>query len=68
MEAKTKTAYQIAKGITWLPDIGGVSLQNLPPLHKRLAILETLSHLEFMRANGEVDKFSTDGVIYYQRR
>ena len=68
MEAKTKTAYQIAKGITWLPDIGGVSLQNLPPLHKRLAILETLSHLEFMRANGEVDKFSADGVIYYRRR
>ena len=68
MEAKAKTAYQIAKGITWLPDIGGVSLQNLPPLHKRLAILETLSHLEFMRANGEVDKFSADGVIYYRRR
>lgn len=66
LEAKQKTAYQISNEISWISDINGVSWQSLTPLHKRLAILETLAHLELMRFNGEVDKFAKDSIVYYQ--
>ena len=66
IKAKPKTAYQISTEITWMSDINGVSWQNLAPLDKRLAILETLAHLESMRVDGKVDKFFSDGIIYYQ--
>ena len=67
IKAEAKTAYQIAKAIIWLAAIGGVGLQDLPPLHQRLAMLETLSHLEAMRFKGRLDKFSREGIIYYQQ-
>jgi len=68
MKAEPQTAYQIAKGITWLASIGGVSWQSLSPLNKRLAVLETLAHIESMRAdNGIVRKFPRNSMIYYQR-
>jgi len=46
--------------------INGVGWQNLASWDKRLAILETLAHLESMRVDGKVDKFFRDGIIYYQ--
>jgi len=66
LKAKPKTTYQISTEITWIPEMGGVSWQNLAPLDKRLAVLETLAHLESMRVDGKVDKFFRDGTIYYQ--
>lgn len=66
LQAEQKTAYQISNEITWLSDTNGVSWQSLSPLDKRLAILETLAHLELMRFGREVDKFFKDDTIYYQ--
>ena len=66
LQTEQKTAYQISNEITWMSDTNGVSWQTLTPLHKRLAILETLAHLESMRFGGEVDKFAQDNTIYYQ--
>jgi hypothetical protein len=50
-----------------MPELGGVSFQNLAPLNKRMAISETLAHLEAMRVDGRVDKSSRDSIIYYRR-
>jgi glyoxylase-like metal-dependent hydrolase (beta-lactamase superfamily II) len=66
IKAKAKTAYQISLEIIWMPELGGVRGQDLAPLDRRMAVLETLAHLESMRADGEVDKFSQNGIIYYQ--
>ncbi|MFC1908851.1 MBL fold metallo-hydrolase [Chloroflexota bacterium] len=60
--AEPKTAYQTAREINWH---GKTSWQNLPPLHKRLAIMETLSHLEAMRIEDKLDSFSHNSIIYY---
>jgi len=65
LNANPKTAYQIATEITWMSDTNGVSWDKLSSWDKRMAILETLSHLEAMRATGEVDKFTRDDIIYY---
>jgi len=64
--AKPKTAYQISTEITWMSDKRGVGWQNLAPLDKRFAILETLAHLELMRAQGRVKKLLGDDTTYYQ--
>ena len=66
IKAKPKTAYQIATEITWVPNIPDVGWQELGPLDKRLAVLETAAHLASMRVDGKTSKFTRDGVIYYQ--
>ena len=67
IKAEPKTTYQIAKGITWLSDLNGVGWQSLSPRDKRLAVLETLAHLESMKISGKIDKFLKDSIIYYQQ-
>lgn len=61
-----KTAYEISKEITWMPELGGVSFQDLAFWDKRMAVTETLAHLEAMRFDGKVDKFTRDSTIYYR--
>jgi hypothetical protein len=46
-------------------DVNGVGWDKLGLWDKRIAILETLSHLEAMRARGKLDKFTKDDIIYY---
>ena len=46
----------------WKSHINGVGLQELTSLDKRLAVLETLAHLEEMRAAGRVSKFIRDDI------
>ena len=60
IEAEPKTAYQIATELTW-----SASWQSLDKWNKRLAVLETVAHLESMRLVGEIDKFSRDSKVYY---
>ena len=47
--------------------LGGFHFKELAPLDKRLAVLETLAHLEAMRIDGRVEKLTEDSIIYYQR-
>jgi glyoxylase-like metal-dependent hydrolase (beta-lactamase superfamily II) len=62
---RTKTAYQIAQKITWGDNNGW---QDLPPFHQRMAIFETLAHLEMMAADNRIDKLPRDGIIYYGQK
>ena len=66
LKAKPKTAYQIATEITWMSNTNGVGWVKLDAWNKRMAVSETLSHLEAMKANKEVDKFVRDDIIYYR--
>lgn len=60
---QAKTAYQIAATIPW--ETMGVAWADLPALHKRNAVTETLAHLESMRAEGLLAKTLKDGVVWY---
>lgn len=64
--AEPKTAYQIAIKITWVPHIPDVGWQELGPLDKRLAVLETIAHLKSMRVNQKINESTRDGIIHYQ--
>ena len=67
IHTRPQTAYHISTKITWMPTMGGVPFKNLAPRDKRMAVSETLAHLETMRVDGRVDKSPRDGIIYYRR-
>jgi glyoxylase-like metal-dependent hydrolase (beta-lactamase superfamily II) len=63
--SRTRTPYQIAQKITWADNSGW---EALPPFHQRMAIFETLAHLEMMAAENRVDKLPRRGIIYYGQK
>jgi len=67
LETEPKTAYQISQRITWMPELGGAQFKDLAPGDQRMAVSETLAHLEAMRVDGRVIKLPGDGIIHYQR-
>jgi len=62
---KPKTAYQISLAMSWLPDTNEVGWHNLSQWEKRFAVLETVAHLESIRASGKVNRASENSAIYY---
>jgi glyoxylase-like metal-dependent hydrolase (beta-lactamase superfamily II) len=58
-----KTAYQVASLISW--STGKVTWDNLPPLSKRMAVTETLAHLELLAARETLEKDMRQGVVWY---
>ena len=67
LDSAAKTAFQLATEITWLHDVNGVGWYKLGSWDKRMAILETVAHLEAMRAGGALEKFNRDDVLYYRQ-
>jgi glyoxylase-like metal-dependent hydrolase (beta-lactamase superfamily II) len=65
LEFGAKTAYKIAQEISWSNNSGW---NDLPPFHQRMAVFETLAHLEMMAAESRVDKYSHQGVYYYKQK
>jgi len=64
MGDQARTTYQIAREIIW----GDKSRwHDLPEFHQRMAVFETLAHLEMMTADGKVDKLPGKGIIYYRQ-
>ena len=63
-----KTVYQIAEGIPWMVDEGGVAFNDLAIWDKRLAVLETISHLKFLILEGEVSKIGNNNIPLYAAR
>jgi glyoxylase-like metal-dependent hydrolase (beta-lactamase superfamily II) len=64
LKGEPKTAYEIVQEITW-----GVaeSWQDMPLFHQRLALFETLAHLELMTTDGRLRKVNRDSIIHYQQ-
>ena len=52
--------------ILGMPELGGVRFKDLAPWDRRMAVSETLAHLEAMRVDDRVVKFPRDSIIYYQ--
>ena len=61
------TAYQVSSGVTWMPETGGARFESLPYWDRRMAVGETLAHLEALRVEGAVEKIERAGVTYYRR-
>jgi glyoxylase-like metal-dependent hydrolase (beta-lactamase superfamily II) len=59
-----KTAYQIATRVPW--NTNDVSWEELPSLERRIAVTETLAHLEFLRGEKQVERFLSQGIAFYR--
>lgn len=66
LKAGAKTAYEVACEIPWMLDSGpeGTKWITLDALDRRLAVMETLAHLEAMRFKGKVDRFMGKRILY----
>jgi glyoxylase-like metal-dependent hydrolase (beta-lactamase superfamily II) len=64
LDNKTGTSFQVAQKVSW--GLHG-SWQSLPDFHKRMAILETLAHLEMMAAKGQVDRLPGEDIILFRK-
>lgn len=40
--------------------------EKLPPWDRRFAVVETLAHLQFLKARGKADRFVAEGIAYYR--
>jgi glyoxylase-like metal-dependent hydrolase (beta-lactamase superfamily II) len=65
IDSRTITPYQIAQKISWGDHN---DWRDLPPFHQRMAIFETLAHLEMMAAEGRIDKLPRRGITYYGQK
>lgn len=59
-------AWEISPLISW--NIPGLSWNELPPLHKRSAVTETIAHLECMRWEGKVQRIIRANSVSYTTR
>jgi glyoxylase-like metal-dependent hydrolase (beta-lactamase superfamily II) len=64
--AEPRTAYRIAKDIKW--GNNGGTWKDLPPFHKRMAVFETMAHLEMMAADSRIDKMPRKGIVHYRQK
>ena len=58
-----KTAWQIAPHISW--DINVRSWEEFPPVQKWFALGETLAHIDYLVAEGKIDKREERGRILF---
>jgi glyoxylase-like metal-dependent hydrolase (beta-lactamase superfamily II) len=61
---KARTSYQIAQKVSW--GFKG-SWNSLPDFHKRMAVLETLAHLEMMATSGRVDRLPGEDIMLFRK-
>ncbi|MDY6911504.1 MAG: MBL fold metallo-hydrolase [Chloroflexota bacterium] len=64
IEDVPKTAYQISAEIPWVE--GLVKWDDLGALDKRVAMTETLAHLEALRIENKVEKVEKEQSIFYK--
>ena len=61
-----KTAYHVATSLAWGGDGKHLKYQDFDPWNKRLAVLETLAHLELLLTRGVIGKHQVDDATYYK--
>ena len=65
IQDELKTAYQIAAEIPWVIDVEGVSFQDLSAWDRRLAVMETLAHLQLLVIEDKAKKVVEDNTTFY---
>jgi len=66
LKARPRTAYQVATELTWGGPANHTRYQDFNPWHKRLAVLETLAHLELLLGRGAISKFQDRDATCYK--
>jgi glyoxylase-like metal-dependent hydrolase (beta-lactamase superfamily II) len=65
-ENEPKTAYQVSTSLTVARGRRRVEWSKLTAWDKRYVVLDNIAHLEYLRFDNGVSRFSRDGTLYYQ--
>jgi glyoxylase-like metal-dependent hydrolase (beta-lactamase superfamily II) len=65
LKANPQVAYTIAMKIPWMPQKGGKAWEELDHWGHRMALMETLAHLNLLQEEERVRKIDRDGFDYY---
>jgi glyoxylase-like metal-dependent hydrolase (beta-lactamase superfamily II) len=66
MGVEMKSGYDVAKNIPWIVNGETVQYDKLEPIDRRLAVLETLAHLQFLVSEGQGKKMSEgEKTVYF---
>jgi glyoxylase-like metal-dependent hydrolase (beta-lactamase superfamily II) len=65
IENDTKSAYQIATEIPWMPGGEAVPFNKLSAFDKRLAVMETLAHLKLLVIESKAEKVVKENIDLY---
>jgi glyoxylase-like metal-dependent hydrolase (beta-lactamase superfamily II) len=65
IEKDTKSAYQIATEIPWMPGGEAVKFDKLSASDKRMAVMETMAQLKLMMVEGKAEKVVKENVNLY---
>jgi glyoxylase-like metal-dependent hydrolase (beta-lactamase superfamily II) len=60
-----EVAYKIAMEVPWMPEKGGEPWEKLDHWGHRMALMETLAHLNLLKEEGKVRRISKDGFDFY---
>jgi glyoxylase-like metal-dependent hydrolase (beta-lactamase superfamily II) len=66
LKRDASNAYKISAKLKW--NIPGADWDRLPGLHKRIAVMETIAHLESLRWEGLIERAGSDNLITYTLR
>jgi glyoxylase-like metal-dependent hydrolase (beta-lactamase superfamily II) len=61
-----KTAYDVSRLLSWTPHAKSYSWDKLNGWDRRLAMLQTIAHLEELAGSQKLTRFSQNGKIYYR--
>ncbi len=65
-DSQPKTAYDVSRILSWSPQTGTTTWNNLSGWDKRFAVLQTIAHLEVLAGENVLTGFSKDGKLYYR--
>jgi glyoxylase-like metal-dependent hydrolase (beta-lactamase superfamily II) len=65
MGVETRNGYDVAKSIPWIINGGETAYDKLEPIDRRLAVLETLAHLQYLVAENKGKKIADGEKTLY---
>jgi glyoxylase-like metal-dependent hydrolase (beta-lactamase superfamily II) len=65
LQENMKSGYQVATELLWMDSVNPVNFENLNLFDQRLALTETLAHIDYLLNEGDVQKFEQEGTITY---
>ena len=66
MDDDEVNAYALASRLSWRGSEDG--WERLAPFQRRMALTETIAHLEYLYGSGRVTKQFRGGVIFYRKQ
>ena len=62
---EAQSAWTVSTQIDW--HIHGQTWDQMPPLLRRMAVSETLAHLELLWIEGEAERITQNGIVLYRQ-